>query len=71
MNKCSVPVFGACVPQATWDVARLRTYSSAKKISAQNYYFGDCIHDFLLLFISVGLCYGSSQTKHSPSDQSN
>lgn len=26
---------------------------------------------FIFLFVFVGLCYGSSQTKHPPSDQSN
>lgn len=29
----------------------------------------DRVH--FLLFVFVGLCYGSSQTKHPPSDKSN
>lgn len=48
-----MPIFDARVPQATWDAARLCTYSSAKKISAQNYCFEDCIHGF---FAVVYLC---------------
>lgn len=63
-----MPMFDAVCLQATLDAARICTYSCAKKVGAQNYYFEDCIQFFV---VCVGLCYGSSQTKHPPSDQSN